>query len=50
MGKYIQFVCSGVSNEYRYFYCTFIAIPSEEIRINVQLSGINVQEWGISSE
>lgn len=45
MGKYIQFVCSGVSNEHRYFYCAFIAISSEEIRINVQLNAINVQEW-----
>jgi hypothetical protein len=26
MGKYIQFVCSGVSNEHRYFYCRNIQV------------------------
>ena len=39
----IQFVCSGVSNEHRYS-CTIMVISSEEMRINVQLFIINVQE------
>lgn len=43
----IQFVCSGVSNEHRYS-CTIIVISSEEMRINVQLFIINVQEWAIT--
>ena len=43
----IQFVCSGVSNEHRYS-CTIMVISSEEMRINVQLFIINVQEWAIT--
>jgi|GEM_PF-2800573 len=43
----IQFVCSGVSNEHRYS-CTIIVISSEEMRINVQLFIITVQEWVIT--
>lgn len=39
----IQFVCSGVSNEHRY-YCTSIVISSEEMGYNCTIIAINVQE------
>ncbi|MFT0333197.1 hypothetical protein [Bacteroides thetaiotaomicron] len=47
MGKYIQFVCSGVSNEHRYFVAEIFKYYSGSL---AHSSGIIREVWAIIPE